>query len=74
MIGLKIQKFGNSIGVILPTEILSRLQIDEGDYIYLTESIEGYSLFGFDADFAETMKAFEDTYAQYHNAFKELAQ
>jgi hypothetical protein len=74
MISLKIQKFGDLIGVILLREILLRLQIDEGDYIYLTESIEGYSLFGFDADFAETMKAFEDTYAQYHNAFKELAQ
>ena len=29
---------------------------------------------GYKPDFEETLKAFEDTYSQYRNAFKELAK
>lgn len=74
MTTLTLRKIGNSIGVILPKEVLSRLNLAEGDCLYLTESADGYNLSSFDPDFEETMKAFEDTYAQYRNAFKELAK
>jgi putative addiction module antidote len=74
MTALKIRKIGNSIGVILPKEILSRLNVEEGDDLYVTESADGYSISSFDPDFGETMKAFEHSYAQYRNAFKELAK
>lgn len=74
MITLKLRKFGNSIGVILPKEVLAQLKVDEGDVIHLTESTDGYRISSFDPSFEETMKAFEDTYSQYRNAFKELAK
>jgi putative addiction module antidote len=74
MEALKLRKIGNSIGVTLPKEVLSRLNVEEGDRIYMTESADGYNISSFDPDFEETMKAFEDTYAQYRNAFKELAK
>lgn len=71
---LKLTKIGNSYGVILPKEIVSRLNLQEGDPIYITESYDGYNISSFDPEFEETMKAFEDTYRQYRNAFKELAK
>jgi putative addiction module antidote len=71
---LKLRKIGNSYGVILSKEMISRLKIAEGDNLYATESSDGYNISSFDPDFAETMKAFEDTYRQYRNAFKELAK
>ena len=71
---LKLTKIGNSYGIILPKEIVSRLKVKEGDPIYITESHDGYNISSFDPDFEETMKAFEDTYSQYENAFKELAK
>lgn len=74
MTSLKLRKFGNSIGVILPKELLARLKVDEGDVIHITESTDGYRISSFDPSFEETMKAFEDTYGQYRNAFKELAK
>jgi putative addiction module antidote len=74
MAALKVRKIGNSIGVILSKEVLSRLNVEEGDCLYMTESADGYNVSSFDPDFQETMKAFEDTYAQYRNAFKELAK
>jgi putative addiction module antidote len=74
MTALKVRKIGNSIGVILSKEVLSRLNVEEGDCLYMTESADGYNVSSFDPDFQETMKAFEDTYAQFRNAFKELAK
>ncbi|MBF2021970.1 MAG: AbrB/MazE/SpoVT family DNA-binding domain-containing protein [Hydrococcus sp. C42_A2020_068] len=71
---LKIRKIGNSYGVIFPSEMISRLKVAEGDSVYVTESAEGYNISAFDPDFAETMAAFEETYRQYRNAFKELAK
>jgi putative addiction module antidote len=74
MTSLTLRKIGNSIGVILPKEVLSRLKVAEGDCIYITESADGYNISSFDPDLEETLKAFEDTYARYRNAFKELAK
>lgn len=71
---LKLRKIGNSYGVILPKEVISRLKVEEGDSVYITESHDGYNISSFDPDFEETMKAFEDTYRHYRNAFKELAK
>ena len=71
---LKLRKIGNSYGFILPKEVISRLKVEAGDSVYITESNDGYNISSFDPDFEETMKAFEDTYRQYRNAFKELAK
>lgn len=71
---LEIKKIGDSYGVILPEEMISKLKVAEGDLIYLTEAMDGYHISGLDPDCAETMEAFEDTYHQYQNAFKELAK
>lgn len=34
---LKIRKIGNSLGVILPKEVQDKLQVEEGDFIQVTE-------------------------------------
>jgi len=34
---LKVQKIGNSLGVILPKEVVSWLKADEGDPLFLIE-------------------------------------
>jgi len=38
---LKVQKIGNSLGVVLPKEVVSRLKTDEGDRLFLIEGPEG---------------------------------
>ena len=38
---LKITTIGNSIGVILPKEILTRLRVTKGDSVYVTETPKG---------------------------------
>lgn len=71
---LKVRKIGNSIGVILPKEVIEKLKITEGDQIFATESPEGISLTPYDPDFELAMKAFDRTNRKYRNALKELAK
>jgi len=45
MIKLKVRKFGNSLGVVLPRKVIARLQTGEGERICLIEAGEcDYSL------------------------------
>ena len=38
---LKLTQVGNSVGVILPKELLARLRVEKGDAMYVTETAEG---------------------------------
>ena len=38
---VKITTIGNSVGIVLPKEVLNRLHVEKGDMLYLTESPEG---------------------------------
>jgi len=40
MLDMKIRKVGNSLGVALPQEVLSRLNVQDGDKVFLTEAPE----------------------------------
>ena len=48
MQALKVRKIGNSIGVILPKELIEKLKITEGDQIFASESPEGINLTPYD--------------------------
>ena len=50
-VGMKLTRIGNSLGVVIPKEVLARLDLEAGDTIYLTESPDGYRLTPYDADF-----------------------
>jgi putative addiction module antidote len=44
MIKLKVTQIGNSLGVVLPKEALTRLNVDKGDELYLTPAPDGYRI------------------------------
>lgn len=44
MLALKVTTVGNSTGVVLPKEALSRLHVGKGDTLYLVETKDGYRL------------------------------
>jgi bifunctional DNA-binding transcriptional regulator/antitoxin component of YhaV-PrlF toxin-antitoxin module len=59
----------------LPREVLSRLQLGDGDRIILTESPEGgYRLTPYDPDFERQMKIAEEGMRRYRNTLKALAE
>jgi antitoxin component of MazEF toxin-antitoxin module len=52
MIELKVRKFGNSPGVVLPKEVISRLRTGEGERLFLIEAPDGiYQLTPYDPAF-----------------------
>ena len=55
MVALKLRKIGNSVGVVLPREVLARMQLTEGDTIFLTDSPDGYRITPYDPKFEEQM-------------------
>ena len=75
MVELKVRKFGNSLGVILPREVIARLDMEEGAPLYLTEAPEGgYRLVPHDPDFREKMEKAEDIMHRYRDTLHVLAK
>ncbi len=71
---LKIRKIGNSLGAVFPKELLQKLNIQEGDNIFLTETPGGVRMTPYDPEFEAAMEAFEKTRKNYRNALRELAK
>ena len=74
MYKLKLRRIGNSLGVILPKEALGKLEVKEGEVMFLTETPDGFRITPYDETFERAMKAFERTHSKYRNAFRELAK
>lgn len=73
MTELKLSKIGNSVGLVLPKEILARLHLEAGDAVYLTESSEGVRLTPYDPTFARQMKSAEKVMKRDREVFRALA-
>jgi len=75
MLDLKIRKVGNSLGVVLPKEVLNRLHLKDGDKVFLTESPDGtYRITPYDPEFEKQMKLAEGGMARYRNTLRNLAE
>jgi len=71
---LKLIAIGNSTGVIFPKELLTRLRVEQGDTLYLTEGPQGVELRVSDPDFEEQMAAARDVMKRRRRALHELAK
>lgn len=71
---LKLVKVGNSTGVILPKELLSRLRVELGDTVYATESPEGVRLTASNPDFEAKMALAEKIMREDRDILRVLAK
>jgi len=71
---LKIRKIGNSLGVILPKEVLDEMCVEEGDALDYTANKSELRLVAHDPNFAKEMEVFKSLSRRYRNALKELAK
>jgi putative addiction module antidote len=71
---LKIRKIGNSLGTSIPKEILEKMNVGEGDSLYVTQTPDGIYLTPYDPEFEEAMEAAKNITNRYRNALKELAK
>jgi len=72
---VELKKIGNSAGVILPKEVMARLQLSVGDKFYATLTPEGGIRFTpYDPDFEQAMEIARRGMKVYRNALAELAK
>jgi putative addiction module antidote len=72
---LKLRKVGNSVGLVLPKEALARLNADDGDAVYLSDSTDGgFRITATNPEFARKLKVAERLSRRYRHALKELAK
>lgn len=71
---LKITTIGNSAGVILPRELLTRLRLEKGDELFALETPDGIRLTTYDPEFARQMEVAEEVMRKDRNVLRKLAQ
>jgi putative addiction module antidote len=71
---LKVRRIGNSLGVVLPKDLLAKLRVGEGDQLVVSETPDGVALRAADEDTAELMKLAEDIMRKRRRVLKALAQ
>lgn len=75
VVELKVRKFGNSLGVVLPKEVINRLHTGDGEPLFLIEAPEGgYRLTPYDPGFEEKMAKADDIISRYRNTLHVLAK
>lgn len=75
MLELKVRKFGNSLGVVLPKDVVRRLGTADGQALFLIEEPEGaYRLTPYDPQFEAKMAKAEKIIERYRNALHVLAK
>lgn len=75
MIELKVRKFGNSLGIVLPKEVIKRLQTRDGEPLFLIEAQDGgYHLSPYDPAFEKKMAKADEIISRYRHALHVLAK
>lgn len=70
---LKLTTVGNSVGVVIPKELLGRLRLSKGDTVHVTEIPDGIALRPFDAEFAAQMAIAEKIMHEDRQMLRKLA-
>ena len=71
---LKLTQIGNSVGVILPRELLAKLGMAKGDTIYAVDQPDGVRLTVADPDFAAQMDVARRVMKERRAVLRELAK
>ncbi len=71
---LRLTQIGNSVGVILPKEILAKLNVSKGDTLFVTETPNGVSISPFDPTFDEQVALGREFMNEFRDTFHALAK
>jgi putative addiction module antidote len=74
MSSLKLRKIGNSLGVVLPQDILARMRVAEGDKLFVHDTPDGIALTPTDAGFEQQMKIAREVMHRRRAVLRELAK
>ena len=70
----KILTIGSSVGVVLTKDILTRLKVQKGDTLYISDTRDGIELTPYDPEFAEEMEAGRKVMRKHRDVLRKLAR
>ena len=70
----KILTIGSSVGVVLTKDVLSRLKVQKGDSLYISDTRDGIELTPYDPEFAEEMEAGRKVMRKHRDVLRKLAR
>ena len=71
---LKLTQIGNSVGLILPKEVLVRLKLVKGDTVFLTDAPGAVTITPHDPSFEEQLEIGREFMREYRDTFNALAK
>jgi putative addiction module antidote len=72
---IEIKKIGNSDGLLIPRELMQRLDLKRGQQLHITELPGGgFQALPYDPDFERTMELAEETMDKYRDTLATLAK
>ena len=72
---LKVTRVGNSVGLILPKDLLARLRLSEGDLLHVVEEPErGFKLTPYDPTHERGLEIARKAFKTYAETFRALAK
>ena len=74
MVEVKVTEIGDSLGFVLPNEVLAKLRISKGDPLFLVPELDGYQLTTNDPTLAKQLEHVDDIITRYPNTLKQLAE
>jgi putative addiction module antidote len=75
MTALKLTQIGNSVGLVLPKELLARLRLERGGTVFLTKTSDGAVMMNpYDANFEVQMAVARKIMKRRRQVLRELAR
>lgn len=74
MYSVKVTTVGNSVGIVLPKELVEKLRIAKGDVLQVLETRDGLNLTPYDDGFAEELEVAERVMRKRRNLLRKLAE
>ena len=74
MTTIKIRNVGNSLGVVLPKEMIARLRVAKGDSLFVQETVDGIRLTPYDPEFQQQMEIAEMVMREDRDALRALSK
>ena len=71
---VKVTTVGNSVGIVLPKEVLGKLRVEKGDKLYITETATGIQLTPYEPDFARKIEVAKRVMRKNRDALRKLAK
>ena len=71
---VKLSTVGNSIGIVIPKELLEKLRVGKGDVMQVLETPRGIELTAYNAEFERQLEVAEKVMREDRDVLRKLAQ